>query len=256
MGDDFDFEVEMEELPFDVSGLGAIAPGAEHPPVMMGIQLDEPSEALAYHLGIDREKSTMVAAVYKDLPASGAGLDVHDIIVSINGSEDAGPDALRKTLAESEAGDELALEIIHKGERKTVTVNLVAYDAEKLGHAMLRAPRGGQHWTQLREIVPELEGRLRGFAFDDERLRELFIAPGGQGDFRVFRTPRPPRPPRPPQPLSGLDVENLRDMIAKRLEGHQDSTERLADRLNAIEEKVDRLMERLEELVSRFSGND
>jgi len=267
---DFEFEMEMDGLSDAFGKFDSQERVNDHPPVMMGIQLAQPSKALAYHLGIDADSSTLIVAVHKDLPADKAGLRVHDVIVAINGEDDADPEALRKALSDKQPGEQLELQIIQGGETKEIVVDLVAYEQTRLRTESIEiemAPgftnRGEQERVmRLQDFASRLQGRLRGFTFDQDDLRELFIAPGARGEHRVFRAPRPPRPPRPPQPaqppqpLKGFDAEKLRDMISERLEGHQGRTERLAERLEAIEDNVQRLVERMEELISRFDDKE
>ncbi len=112
--------------------------GAEEfkaPPVMMGVQLGRADSTLCGHLGLDREKVTLLAGVYEGLPADAAGLEPYDLIVSINGSDDAGPAAVRKALEGMKAGDTVNLTVIQKGVRKDVTVTLEAYDRKRLNMA-------------------------------------------------------------------------------------------------------------------------
>jgi hypothetical protein len=94
-----------------------------------------PDSTLAGHLGIQLEKSTLLTAVHEGLPAASAGLAPYDLIVSLNGQDDANPHAIRTALKDKKAGDTLQLGVVHQGVRKEVTLTLEAYDRQKLSAA-------------------------------------------------------------------------------------------------------------------------
>ena len=220
----------------------------DHPPVMIGVQLSAVPPVLAYHLDLDRQRATLIAAVYEDLPAAEAGINANDVIVAINGDEDASPDALRQALSDREPGDELSLEVIQAGQRRTMTLALTEYDSEKLNESRLRGARGEGRWLMLRDLM-DGEGKWFERLPEDLRLRELFITP----DRQVFRPPhpepptpprfdrpeRPERPERPPRP----------DRVAPKLEKHLkrgwQHIERLEQRMDEIERKLDEVLDRL-----------
>lgn len=104
----------------------------ETPSVMMGVQMGVPDSTLCGHLGIERDRSTLVTAVHETLPAAAAGLEPYDIIVSIDGKDGASPVMIREALMGKKPGDTLSLGVIHKGVRKDVSIKLDAYDRQKL----------------------------------------------------------------------------------------------------------------------------
>lgn len=113
-----------------------------HPKVMLGIYSDEPSESLREHLGI-KGRAILVESVIDGLSADQAGIKDHDIIVSIDGSDGISPDGLTKLLREHEAGDEIKIVILRKGQKMKVQTKLLAYDAQALGHdPIIRRGRG------------------------------------------------------------------------------------------------------------------
>lgn len=109
------------------------------PKVMVGVQLLEPDSSLRGHLGLKEDETTLISAVYEGLPAAQAGLEPYDIVVAINGKSPSAPEALRKALRETEAGKSIALDIIHRGVKKTVNVTVEKYDEEKLEKAKVDA---------------------------------------------------------------------------------------------------------------------
>jgi hypothetical protein len=112
---------------------------AEPPTVMIGVQLLEPDSSLRGHLGLKEGESTLISAIYDGLPASAAGIEPYDIVVAVNGKSPAPPDAVRKALHTAEAGKTISLDVIHRGQKKTVTITPEKYDADKLDKAKINA---------------------------------------------------------------------------------------------------------------------
>jgi len=104
-----------------------------HPPVMLGVLLDSPGEALRAQLGVS-EHAILLEKVMDDLPAEKAGLRQWDIVVAIDGKEIDNSRALLEILMDSEDGDEIELTIIRSGKKIERTLELESYDAGRLGH--------------------------------------------------------------------------------------------------------------------------
>lgn len=105
-----------------------------HPKVMLGINLGEPSKILRKHLKIgDDMKVILVENVIKGLPAELGGLEDFDVIVSLDGSDEASGEMLSKILSEKEAGDLMKVVVLRSGEKIKLKVHLAAYDGEALG---------------------------------------------------------------------------------------------------------------------------
>ncbi len=122
------------------SSLGASAIAQiETPKVMIGIQMLEPDSSIRGHLGLKENESTMVGAIYEGLPAAQAGLEPYDVIVGVAGKSPAAPEAVRKALRETEPGKSVSFDVIHHGQKKTVTVTVEKYDGEKLEKAKVNA---------------------------------------------------------------------------------------------------------------------
>jgi len=108
----------------------------EQPRVMLGITMGEaPAETLE-HLGLDAGSAIRVDRVIDGLPAAEAGLKAGSIIVSIEGEEPATAAILREHLMALEPGDTLTVEVIDRGRRKEIEIELAAYDSAALNAAM------------------------------------------------------------------------------------------------------------------------
>jgi len=157
------------------------------PKVMLGINLGEPSKILRKHLNI-KGNAILVEKIIEGLPAALSGVQDFDIIISIDGSDDASGELLGKILAEKDAGDIMKLVVIRNGDQKKIKVKLAAYDAKALGNDKekdvrlfpqnINAPRlpgapGTPKMIELK-ILDELEngkfGHIQGLEI--EKLRE------------------------------------------------------------------------------------
>ena len=98
------------------------------PRLRLGVTVAQPDEALAEHLGLDGEKCLHVTAVIEDKAGDKAGLLPHDIIVSLDGSESATREELQALLAEKSEGDRVVLDLIRRGVRTALEVELEAED--------------------------------------------------------------------------------------------------------------------------------
>jgi len=73
---------------------------------------------------VDSDDGLLVGKVGKDSPAEKAGIEVGDIITSMNGKDLADKAVFKSMLKEMSEGDKVALKILRKGKEKTITLNL------------------------------------------------------------------------------------------------------------------------------------
>lgn len=99
------------------------------PPVMLGITMS------------DDDSGAMIDSVRDDLPADKAGMKAGDVIVEIDGKSVEGQSDVRSILKKHKDGDTVDVIVLRDGEKKTLRVELAAWDAEKLGQG------GAQAWT-------------------------------------------------------------------------------------------------------------
>jgi hypothetical protein len=243
------------------------AAGGEHPPVMLGVLLESPGEALRSQLGVG-EHTILIEKVMKGLPAQKAGLKQWDIVVAINGHEVDGARMLGKILMESEPGDELDLVIIRGGKKIERTLELEAYDAESLGSPNIevtvrpdepgRFPGGLRGWnfqgqeSAQREIEKAME-KLKGMEFGNEaaarqleQLQRNLEASKDQwaqrGRAILDNKGR----------LLTLD-DDERDEMAEELEDRlEDFEDQFEDRLEALEDRLEERWDRMEQVFDRM----
>lgn len=130
------------------AGRTATLPGEFHvesspPPVMLGITMSRPDEAIAQHLGVKADEVVRVDSVIEGLPASAAGLRENDIILAIDGSKPITESILREALRSKKPGETIRLTVISRGKTQDVSVTLASFDQERLSGWTTVLPRGG-----------------------------------------------------------------------------------------------------------------
>lgn len=246
---------------FDAGGAAdSMSVQAERPPVMLGVLLDAPDEALRAQLGVS-EHAALIEKVMDGLPASKAGLEPWDIVVEINGEPLDEPGELHKILMESKPGDVLKLVVLRHAERQKLNITLEAYDAEALGQQEVESSdwsTGPSGSYDLQDLMQQLD-KQRGNANSpearrriEEALRGLF---SGNGRFpgRLWTFDARGRLVRPDnQDNSWRD--DMADEFEQRIddleEQFNDRLEQLEDRWNDMEEMFDRLLNRLDEAIN------
>lgn len=103
------------------------------PKVMLGVTMGAPTEAQVARLGVNPEKSAMFGTVIEGLPAARAGLHANDVVIGIDGADDASPEAIRERLATLEPGDSIRFKVVGEAGEKSIEVKLEPYDAAALG---------------------------------------------------------------------------------------------------------------------------
>lgn len=89
------------------------------------------SHDLAKSFGLDKPVGALIVSVIPDSPADGAGLQVGDIIISVNGEEVLSSRVLPMAIGALAPGKEVKLGIWRKGKAIETTVKLSSLDAQK-----------------------------------------------------------------------------------------------------------------------------
>lgn len=122
----------------DVEGQAGTAE-EEPPPVMVGITMSDVDSSVLEHLSLEEGAAFSIDRVIDGLPAEKGGLKPHDVVTAIDGQTPATQAKFREILRGKKAGEHLELKIIRQGKPDTVTLDLIAYDASKLGASRARA---------------------------------------------------------------------------------------------------------------------
>ena len=142
-----DIEATLGSMPSeDLAEVLPVKPGKEavHRG-FLGVGPAEVPPVLAAHLGLKDGAGVVIGDVLKESPAEKAGLEINDIITSIDGHAIGGAQDFLKTMGARKAGDEVKLEIYHKGEKKSVKAVLVPrpMDLPEADEALPVLPRWG-----------------------------------------------------------------------------------------------------------------
>ena len=93
---------------------------------IIGVRLDPQPlpRLLTKHLHLDQDQGLVILNVIKDSPATRAGLDRDDIILALEGNTVTDYRTFVTQVQQAGVGTEVALEIMHEGQRKTVSLQL------------------------------------------------------------------------------------------------------------------------------------
>lgn len=108
---------------------------AQNPSVMLGVRMVAAGPAFAKHRGVDPNNATLITHVAKDTPASKGGMEDWDLVIAINGNDDASPASIRAILDSAKPGDTVTF-TVRRGEDKTdLTITLDKPDNKRLRRA-------------------------------------------------------------------------------------------------------------------------
>ncbi|MFN3688889.1 Do family serine endopeptidase [Salinarimonas sp.] len=114
----------------------------------LGVQIQPVTEDIAAGAGLDGARGAIVARVEPDSPAAQAGLEVGDIVLSVEDQPIRDARGLSRAIAFRDPGSDVALTVFRDGSEREVTVTLGRLDADRLAQA---------------EPTPEPEAEPAGF---------------------------------------------------------------------------------------------
>lgn len=98
----------------------------------LGVDLLELTPELRRHFNAGEDAGVLVAHVESDSPAANAGLEVGDVLVSIDGKPVQSSWSLRELIAPKKADDKVSLEVVRDGARRTLQATLVEREGRLL----------------------------------------------------------------------------------------------------------------------------
>ncbi|GGK46501.1 DegQ family serine endoprotease [Salinarimonas ramus] len=133
----------------------------------LGVRIQSVDETTADALGLDEARGALVAGVDPDGPASAAGIEMGDVIVSFDGVEVESSRDLPRIVANTPVGKEVAVEVVRDGEPVTIDVTIArlqetAEAADVTGPTEEDAPVAVREalGMELSEITEELRARF------------------------------------------------------------------------------------------------
>jgi len=124
----------------------------------LGVQIAYLDTSLAERLGIKEQGGAVVMMVGSESPAEKAGVQLEDVIVSINNQKVDNSSRLRLIVSSAKPGSQIPIEVMRGGKKITLTATLEALPEEALsengGTRML--PRPGQGAGPAKDNISEL----------------------------------------------------------------------------------------------------
>ena len=96
----------------------------------LGVRVQSASPALRDQLGLGDDEGVVVELLAPDSPAAKAGIQSHDILLSLGEVKLSSPESLRKELRNHQPGETIRIARMHKGERSSIDVTLEAKPAD------------------------------------------------------------------------------------------------------------------------------
>jgi truncated hemoglobin YjbI len=265
---------------------------AKRPPVMIGIRMGEPDEALRAQLGLGDRQVIMIDDVLDGLPADEAGLRKYDIVVAIDGDDDGVTvPRLTDTLLHKKPGDELKFHVIRGGKKEVVRIKLRAYSSKDLGtekdedeQIIFEQLGGGANAAEHEARLNEMTERLAQAGLAEEQIEqlrqqldeameqamrgsrgrsgprfpegELRVGPQVAPDGRLTLVPGPRGREMFELHVPGERNLQVPESMRRRVEVQRQGSGDLEQRLNALERRMDEVSARLEDrmvkMIDRF----
>jgi serine protease Do len=90
----------------------------------LGVRIQSIDDTTADALGLDEARGALVAGVDPEGPAQAAGIETGDVIVAFDGQEIESSRDLPRIVANTPVGKEVAVEVIRRGEPRTIDVTI------------------------------------------------------------------------------------------------------------------------------------
>jgi len=90
----------------------------------LGVQVQPVTADIADSLGLKQARGAMVDNPQSGSPAAKAGIEAGDVITSVNGTDVKDSRDLARTISMMAPGSQVKLDVLHKGESKTLTLTL------------------------------------------------------------------------------------------------------------------------------------
>jgi len=93
----------------------------------LGVRMQELTDEMRKGLNVRADHGVLVSDVIAESPAKEAGLEEGDIIIRFNGKKVESPEQLRELVADTEAGDDVEVEIVRDERQKTLHVTIAEW---------------------------------------------------------------------------------------------------------------------------------
>jgi serine protease Do len=122
----------------------------------LGVNVQTMNQALAESFGLSRPQGALVAAVAPDSAAQKAGLEPGDVVLTFNGRPVNDSGEMAAMVGESKPGEKVELEVLRKGERRTLHASLGTADEVSQERAAADdAAEKGRLGLAVRPLTPQ-----------------------------------------------------------------------------------------------------
>ena len=125
----------------------------------LGVQMQNLTPDLAKAFNLDEQQGAVISKITKDSPADKAGLEVGDIVTTVNGRPVNDASMIRTTVGLMRVGEKIAMGIIRNGKPRNIT--LVLGEAEKVSAESIALRLAGATLAPIEEGSP-LYRRVEG----------------------------------------------------------------------------------------------
>lgn len=142
----------------------------------LGISLVDITPELRTHFGAPKDAGVLVGGVEKDSPASRAGIEVGDVVTSVDGEKFESSWELGREIRGKTAGDSVALEVVRKGASRKLTAKVEARpskesDADVELHGFLGRDFGRDLSREIRRGLRDVHPRAFVWDMDHDGPR-------------------------------------------------------------------------------------
>jgi serine protease Do len=116
----------------------------------LGVQVQPVTADIADSLGLEQARGAMVDSPQADSPATKAGIEAGDVITSLNGTAVKDSRDLARTVSMMAPGSQVKLDVLHKGQSKTLTLTLGEMPNDRQANA------GNEHQPKETAGTPRL----------------------------------------------------------------------------------------------------
>ena len=130
----------------------------------LGVAIQDISKEMGEYYGLKDRKGALVAEVFDGDPAAKAGIQLHDLILEVDGQKIESSRDLTRVIAESGVGNSVAIKVLRNGKQETFKVELAQRKKAKDAPENVKAERK-DHENELgirvTLITPEIARRFK-----------------------------------------------------------------------------------------------
>jgi serine protease Do len=145
----------------------------------LGVLPQPVDQSVADYYGMDKPRGVLIAQVNEDTPASRAGIQDGDIILSVDGREIKNPSELRNVISLSEVDHKAQILILRDGKEKNLKVKLAALPGANA--AATPTPEVNEDDTLDGVTVRELSDRIRTMGEIPDEINGVLVTGVDQG---------------------------------------------------------------------------